>query len=243
MLDITTLAAWSDFIAGIAVVVSLLYLAGQIRQNSRQMQIATTVSLGESDLEFSKLMIDDPELGPIFRNGMADRDSLSEIERERFDALINMMMSRVPAQLLRCPGWRVQACALAGGEKGERLGHSTARIATVVGGGSTVLWRRVLRVRRRPDPRGRSRRLSADLIQKPTAPSSSAMAPMASQFMFRQPTGTPEPSRFDFSASHSSASVVRQQQLVAGSVRSCPNRLRLPSPRSRQPPSGRKRSS
>ena len=92
MLDITILAAWSDFIAGIAVVVSLLYLAGQIRQNSRQMQIATTVSLGESDLEFSKLMIDDPELGPIYRKGLADRDSLSEIERERFDALIDMIM-------------------------------------------------------------------------------------------------------------------------------------------------------
>jgi hypothetical protein len=74
-MDINTLAAWSDFIGGIAVVVSLLYLAGQIRQNSRRMQIATTVSLGESDLEFSKLMIDDPELGPIFREGLADPET------------------------------------------------------------------------------------------------------------------------------------------------------------------------
>ncbi len=34
MLDITTLAAWGEFIGGIAVVVSLIYLAGRVRQNS-----------------------------------------------------------------------------------------------------------------------------------------------------------------------------------------------------------------
>ena len=34
-MDITTLAAWGEFIGGIAVVVSLIYLASQIRQNSR----------------------------------------------------------------------------------------------------------------------------------------------------------------------------------------------------------------
>jgi hypothetical protein len=31
-MDITTLAAWGEFLGGIAVVVSLIYLAGQIRQ-------------------------------------------------------------------------------------------------------------------------------------------------------------------------------------------------------------------
>ena len=35
MPDITTLAAWGEFIGSIAVVVSLIYLAGQIRQNSK----------------------------------------------------------------------------------------------------------------------------------------------------------------------------------------------------------------
>ena len=35
MLDITTLAAWGEFIGGIAVVVSLIYLAGQIRVSTK----------------------------------------------------------------------------------------------------------------------------------------------------------------------------------------------------------------
>jgi hypothetical protein len=34
-MDITTLAAWGEFLGGIAVVVSLIYLASQIRQNSK----------------------------------------------------------------------------------------------------------------------------------------------------------------------------------------------------------------
>jgi hypothetical protein len=44
MLDINTLAAWGEFIGGIAVVVLLIYLAGQIRQNSRLLR-ASTASL------------------------------------------------------------------------------------------------------------------------------------------------------------------------------------------------------
>jgi len=35
MLDITTLEAWGEFIGGIAVVVSLVYLAVQIRSNTK----------------------------------------------------------------------------------------------------------------------------------------------------------------------------------------------------------------
>jgi hypothetical protein len=92
MLDITTLAPWGEFIGAIAVVLSLVYLAGQIRQNSRQMQIATTVSLGESDIELYRMIVDDPELTGLFRKGAEDRDSLSEIERDRFDAWTDMMM-------------------------------------------------------------------------------------------------------------------------------------------------------
>ena len=39
-MDITTLAAWGEFLGGIAVVVSLVYLASQIRQNSRLLDAA-----------------------------------------------------------------------------------------------------------------------------------------------------------------------------------------------------------
>ncbi len=44
-MDITTLAAWGEFLGGIAVVSSLIYLASQIRQNSRLLQVSATASL------------------------------------------------------------------------------------------------------------------------------------------------------------------------------------------------------
>jgi len=89
-MDITTLAAWGEFLGGIAVVFSLIYLASQIRQNSRLLQVSTTVAYGESDLEISKLLIAEPEVGQIFREGVADRESLSMAERYRFDAFLDM---------------------------------------------------------------------------------------------------------------------------------------------------------
>jgi hypothetical protein len=36
MLDITTLAVWAEFSGGVAVVVSQIYLAGQIRRACRR---------------------------------------------------------------------------------------------------------------------------------------------------------------------------------------------------------------
>jgi hypothetical protein len=92
-MDITTLAAWGEFLGGIAVVVSLIYLAGQIRQNSRLLQVATTAALGDQDFEFAKLMIENPEISQISEDGAADRDSLSEAERNKFDALAGMAVA------------------------------------------------------------------------------------------------------------------------------------------------------
>ncbi len=93
MLDITTLAAWGEFIGGIAVVVSLIYLASQIRQNSKLLQVSTTVALGDSDIEFAKLMIEDPEMSRIFEDGAAARDALSDAQRRKFDAFLRMIVA------------------------------------------------------------------------------------------------------------------------------------------------------
>jgi len=92
-MDITTLAAWGEFLGGIAVVVSLVYLAGQIRQNSRLLQVSTTAALGDQEIEFTKLIIEDPEISRIFEDGAADRDSLSEADRRRFDAFLRMTVA------------------------------------------------------------------------------------------------------------------------------------------------------
>ena len=90
MLDITTLAAWGEFLGGIAVVASLIYLASQIRQNSRLLEASIADTRLKSQTEGTTLMVQDAEVSRIFWDGIADRSSLSEADRRRFDPLVSM---------------------------------------------------------------------------------------------------------------------------------------------------------
>ena len=89
MLDITTLAAWGEFIGGIAVVVSLVYLAGQIRQNSRMLRASSTASTSQLLLSQNDAIIQDADAARFYFDGMADSNSLSEVDRGRFNMLIH----------------------------------------------------------------------------------------------------------------------------------------------------------
>jgi hypothetical protein len=71
---------------------SLVYLAGQIRQNTRVLKVSTTSAVATSDLEYYKLLLSDPELEITFSQGLVDRASLSDLERRRFDILFDMTM-------------------------------------------------------------------------------------------------------------------------------------------------------
>ncbi len=97
-MDITTLAAWGEFLGGIAVVVSLIYLAFQVRQsrdqmsqNSKLISAQTTAATSQVRLMTYSLMVQDPEVARIWWDGLEDRDSLSEADRRRFDPLFTML--------------------------------------------------------------------------------------------------------------------------------------------------------
>ncbi len=90
MLDITTLAAWGEFIGGIAVVVSLIYLASQIRQNSRLVRASSASTQSDAGNSFSALVVQDPDVARLLLEGGAGRESLSEIDRRRFDSMMAM---------------------------------------------------------------------------------------------------------------------------------------------------------
>ncbi len=87
MLDITTLAAWGEFIGGIAVVVSLIYLASQIRQNSKLMRVSTAAVASGSIASITGSLAADPEMARIYREGLVDLSALSDADRYRFDAI------------------------------------------------------------------------------------------------------------------------------------------------------------
>ncbi len=124
MLDITTLAAWGEFIGGIAVVISLVYLASQIRQNSKLLRASTTSTTAQNQFSSNAFMVQEPEVARIFNAGMADRESLCEEDRQRFDSLLSLHMdaqlqqyefgregiqlSLMAERLARGLGWQVQ---------------------------------------------------------------------------------------------------------------------------------------
>jgi hypothetical protein len=92
-MDITTLAAWGEFLGGIAVVVSLVYLASQIRQNSRLLQVSATVAIANSERLTTSAVLDEPSLVRMWTIETADFESLPEIEQARLSALVTMQIS------------------------------------------------------------------------------------------------------------------------------------------------------
>jgi hypothetical protein len=94
-MDIATLAAWGEFLGGIAVVASLVYLASQIRQNSKLLRASTASVSNETNSRMSILAVQDPEVARIFWDGMADRNALSMADRRRFDPLISLFVGGV----------------------------------------------------------------------------------------------------------------------------------------------------
>ena len=94
-MDITILAAWGEFLGGIAVVVSLVYLASQIRQNSKLLRSSTASTTSAGGNNWNSLVVQDPEVARIFWDGVADRSSLPEADRRRFDPLMGMWFNNM----------------------------------------------------------------------------------------------------------------------------------------------------
>jgi hypothetical protein len=83
-MDLTQLANLGEFIGGVAVLVTLIYLALQIRQN-------TNTTNASADLEAAKLMAnwharvsDNAALADLWDGAAADSQDMNEDERRRF---------------------------------------------------------------------------------------------------------------------------------------------------------------
>jgi hypothetical protein len=81
---------WGEFIGGIAVVVSLIYLAGQVRQNSRQQRASTTAATAQMQFSQISLVVQAPDMARIWWEGLEDFDSPSELDRRRLTPYMTM---------------------------------------------------------------------------------------------------------------------------------------------------------
>jgi hypothetical protein len=83
-----------DLLGGIGVVVTLLYLALQIRQNTKQLKVdsmaARTIAIESTTTDIGKWIgeiVENRDLAELWSRGLVDIDQLDETDRLRFDYL------------------------------------------------------------------------------------------------------------------------------------------------------------
>jgi len=80
------LGSLGEFISGLAVVVTLVYLAIQIRHNTRAVRSSMHHAMIDSTLRIAESLSDNEDVARIVLRADEDYDNLTDAERIRFDA-------------------------------------------------------------------------------------------------------------------------------------------------------------
>lgn len=83
-----------SFFGGIAVVVSLIYLAVQVRRNTLSIQASTIQSATQAATEIMEIMAREPDLLRLVYAGTHDYEALSDFDRYRFATVMGLMLYR-----------------------------------------------------------------------------------------------------------------------------------------------------
>ena len=86
------LGAVAEILGALGVIVTVAYLAAQIRQNSQLVASSLADSIRNAMNETSRIIASDIEAARIFRVGVLDRASLTEHEGYQFDGLVTMSL-------------------------------------------------------------------------------------------------------------------------------------------------------
>jgi hypothetical protein len=93
-MGITTLAAWGEFLGGIAVIVSLIYLAGQIRMNTKTVRASNFSEVLTATSVFNTMMVQ-PDTASLWLSGLNDFEGLSAEDQWRFNALMSQFFGMI----------------------------------------------------------------------------------------------------------------------------------------------------
>ena len=92
-MSIQDLGAIGELLAAIATLFTLIYLALQIRQNSRNLQEATSASMNQGWASINTRLSSDPKFASIFIRGRANLADLDEVETEQFRAFVQDILN------------------------------------------------------------------------------------------------------------------------------------------------------
>ena len=82
-----------DFIGGLAVIATLVYLAVQVRQNTQLLRANALSTSSAANVAFNHLLGNNPDAARVFQVGLEDFDALSEEERRQFLQLLRGLMA------------------------------------------------------------------------------------------------------------------------------------------------------
>ena len=92
---IETLGNLGDFLGGVGVIVTLIYLAYQIRQNTKSIRISAFQAAQRDVAQFMDSLATDPELVRIFFEGGRSFPELDQNDRQRYAALMVSLCKRL----------------------------------------------------------------------------------------------------------------------------------------------------
>jgi len=87
-IDLNALGNIGEFVAAVGVIVTLVYLAAQVRQNTASVRAATYHAIVESYAAFSSLVGQDSEVARVLQAGLSQPSELSEADEFRFNFLM-----------------------------------------------------------------------------------------------------------------------------------------------------------
>jgi hypothetical protein len=88
------LGALGEIAGAMAVIVTLIYLSVQIRQNTKASRIAAVQAASENSSRFSELIAADPVLGEVFWRGLVDPGGLDPGQERQFLSVLNVFIRR-----------------------------------------------------------------------------------------------------------------------------------------------------
>jgi hypothetical protein len=115
VMTLSDLGDLGDFLGGVGVIVTLIYLAIQIRRNTFAVRSTSLDSAYAAHMEFQRTVWSDPELNKLWFDGLQGKREVSDTERERFLVML-ISCSRLweGADFKANEGWSLESKAWAG---------------------------------------------------------------------------------------------------------------------------------
>jgi hypothetical protein len=101
VMSLTDLANIGEFLGAVGVIVSLVYLAVQIRQNTTSQKATATRSAIDSISRLEEMLVQDRSVVEILGVGLREPAKLDEVDQVRLDVFLSSVFARYEAVFLQ----------------------------------------------------------------------------------------------------------------------------------------------